>query len=99
MRTAGISYAARVANVPTDRRYVVKVLLRLGTPYAGAPAARRIGGYMVMIVGEAKAADWPGCQRVGDLEGVVWTTPRQVSQVVQNLLACEGVVAAKGDDD
>lgn len=99
MRATGIPYAAEVANVPTDRRCIVKVLLRLGTPYAGAPAARRIGGYMVMIVGEAKPGDWEGRQRAGDLEGVVWTTPRQVAQVVSNLRTCEGVVAAKGDED
>lgn len=84
-----------MANVPTDRRAVVRVLLRLGTPYGGAPAVRRLSGYNVMIVGEAKPEDWPST-RVGDLEGVVWTTPRQVPQVVQNLRACEGVVDAKG---
>lgn len=74
------------------------MLLRLGTPYGGAPATRRVGGYNVMIVGEAKPEEWPS-SRVGDLEGVVWTTPRQVPSVIQNLRACEGVVDAKGMDE
>ena len=87
-----------MANVPTDRRAVVRVLLRLGTPYGGAPATRRIGGYSVMIVGDAKHDEWPSF-RIGDLEGVVWTTPRQVAQVVQNLRGCEGVADAKGSGD
>lgn len=51
-----------------------------------------------MIVGEAKPADWPSA-RVGDLEGVVWTTPRQVPSVVQNLRGCEGVIDARGAAD
>ena len=58
---------------------------------------KRLGGYNVMVVGEAKHDEWPSF-RIGDLEGVVWTTPRQVAQVVQNLRGCEGVVDAKGDD-
>ncbi len=53
---------------------------------------------MVMVVGEAKAADWQHHED-GDLEGVVWTTPRQVAQVVGNLRGCEGVVDAKGEGD
>lgn len=85
-------------NVPTDRRAVVRVQLRLGTPFDGSPAARKIGGYTVMLVGEAKATDWPGHQ-AGDLEGVVWTTPRQVARVVENLRGCEGVVDARGEGD
>jgi hypothetical protein len=85
-------------NVPTDRRAVVRVLLRLGTPYAGSPAARKLGGYTVMVVGEAKAADWQA-YRAGDLEGVVWTTHRQVAQVVQNLRGLDGIADAKGEGD
>lgn len=53
---------------------------------------------MVMVVGEAKQAEWPS-YLAGDLEGVVWTTPRQVSQVVTNIRGCEGVVDAKGEGD
>jgi len=86
-----------VANVPTDRRAIVRVLLRQGTPFGGASAVRRIGGYNVMIVGDAKREDWPTCQ-AGDLEGVVWTTPRQVPQVAKNLRGCEGVVDVKAAD-
>jgi hypothetical protein len=50
-----------------------------------------------MIVGEAKHDDWTNAL-AGDLEGVVWTTPRQVSSVVQNLRGCEGVIDARGDE-
>ena len=88
-----------MANVPTDRRAVVQVLLRLGTSHGGAPATRRIGGYNVMIVGEARHDEWPGLVVAGDLEGVVWTTPRQVPQVIQNLRGCEGVVDVRGNND
>ncbi len=86
-----------MANVPTDRRATVRVLLRLGTPYGGVPTQRKLGGYLVIIVGEAKRDDWPGAAvRVGDIEGIVWTTPRQVATVVNNLRACSGVVEARG---
>lgn len=85
-----------VSNVPTDRRAVVKLLLRSSLPQAGAPSTRRIGGYMVIVLGDAKAEDWADYQ-AGDLEAVVWTTPRQVAQVAENLRKCEGVVATKND--
>ena len=73
--------------------------MRLGTPFGGAPTQRKLGGYLVIIVGEAKAADWPGLQlRLGDVEGIVWTTPRQVTTVVNNLKACSGVIEARGPE-
>jgi hypothetical protein len=84
-----------VANVPTDQRSAVKVLLRLGTPFGGAPANRRIGAYVVLILREARVDDWPGFYRVGDVEGVVWTTPRQTAQVIESLRVHPEVVAAK----
>ena len=91
-------YVARVANVPTDRRATVRVLLRLGTPFGGAPTQRRIGGYLVIIVGEAKRDDWPESPvRLGDVEGLVWTTPRQITTVVNNLRACASVLEARSD--
>lgn len=76
---------------------MVRVQLRLGIAYAGSPAARKLGGYTVMIVGEAKP-DWPA-HAPGDLEGVVWTTHRQVAKVVENLRGIEGIVDAKGEGD
>lgn len=86
-----------MANVPTDRRATVRVLMRLGTPFGGAPTQRKLGGYLVIIIGEARVEDWPGeTVRVGDVEGIVWTTPRQVATVVNNLRACSGVVDARG---
>jgi hypothetical protein len=88
-----------VANVPTDRRATVRVLMRLGTPFGGAPTQKKLGGYLVIIVGEAKRDDWPGTQvRVGDVEGIVWTTPRQTATVVNNLKACSGVIEARGPE-
>ena len=85
-------------EVPTDRRATVRVLVRLGTPFGGEPTQRRIGGYMVILLGEAKAVDWSASRiRVGDIEGIVWTTPRQVPAVVNNLRACEGVIDARGE--
>ncbi len=74
----------------------MRVLLRLGTPYGGAPTTKKVGGYTVIIVGEAKREDWPpGVHGVGDLEGVVWTTPRQVTTVVANLNGLPGIVLAR----
>ena len=87
-----------MSNVPTDRRAVVRVQLRLGVPFAGSPVSRKIAGYTVMVVGEAKRDDWADYQD-GDVEGVVWTTPRQVAQVVKNLRGGEGIVDAKGEGD
>ena len=86
-----------MANVPTDRRATVRVLMRIGTPFGGAPTQKKVGGYTVIIVGEAKRDDWPGATvRVGDVEGIVWTTPRQIATVVNNLKACSGVIEARG---
>lgn len=84
-------------NVPTDRRAIVKLQLRLGIRFTGA-ATRNVGGYTVMIIGEAKPADWPNHQP-GDLEGMVWTTPRQVMQVVRNLTGQMGVIDVRGEGD
>ena len=55
---------------------------------------RSVGGYLVMIHGEAKPEDWPTTYLPGDIEGILWTTPRQVARVVENLRACAGVVDA-----
>jgi hypothetical protein len=87
-----------VTNVPTDRRATVRLLIRAGTPFAGEHVQRKMGGYVVIVLGEAKQADWPGTAvRVGDLEGIVWTTPRQVTTVVNNLRAVAGVLDAHGE--
>jgi hypothetical protein len=83
-------------NVPTDRRAVVKVQVRLSTASITAPSTRQIGGYTVIIVGEAKASDWPNF-KAGDLEGVVWTIPRNVAQVMRNLTGQPGVVDLRGE--
>lgn len=87
----------RVGNVPTDRRATVTVLVRAGdTPFSGQPTQRRLGGYLVIILGEAKPEDWPGAPfQPGDLQGIVWTTPRQAASVVVNLRAVVGVVDAR----
>ncbi len=56
-----------------------------------------MGGYLVIVIGEATAEAWPGERlQPGDLEAIVWTTPRQVAQVENNLKAISGVVATRG---
>jgi hypothetical protein len=54
----------------------------------------------MIVLGPAKADDWPGSRfQQGDLEGIVWTTPRQVTTVVNNLRGVDGVVDARGECD
>ena len=84
-----------MTNVPTDVRATVKVLLRGEGPRAGV---RAVAGYSVLVMGEANPAAWPhGVVVPGDLEGIVWTTPRQVHTVVNNLRAAPGVADARGE--
>jgi hypothetical protein len=88
-----------VTNVPTDRRANVRVLLRGGQGEKEG-RQRQIAGYLVLILGPANASDWPKSGFTqGDLEAVVWTTPRQVIQVVTNLKADPAVVDARGQGD
>lgn len=76
----------------------MKVHLRLPARNESGPNTRQIGGYTIMILGEAKPADWQGWQP-GDLEGMVWTTPRQVAQVMRNLAGQPGVIATFGEPE
>ncbi len=84
-------------SVPTDRRAAIRVLLRGdGRPLA-APAARRVAGYSVMVIAEARPDAWPDVQvRPGDVEGILWTTPRQVLSALNQLRASGEIVDAKG---
>ena len=86
---------------PTDKRKVVKVLLRL----AAESGVRREGarfllaGYEVIVLGQANPADWPQVEaRADDFEGMCWTMERQVPAVVNNLRSRPEVIAAKGLD-
>jgi len=73
----------------------VRVLLR-GLPKSEG-GQRAIEGYVVLVTGAANPVTWPKAElREGDLEGVVWTTPRQVASVVRNLRANSCVVDAFG---
>ena len=84
-------------GVPTDRRATVRVLVRGSGAEGSAPAQRKIGGYLINILGEAKPEDWLDSPfEIGDLEGIIWTTPRQVEGVMKNLRATAGIVAVKG---
>jgi hypothetical protein len=51
-----------------------------------------------MILGEAKPKDWPKHQ-AGDVEGMVWTTPRQVAMVRRNLEGQPGIIDTHGEGD
>ena len=84
-------------EVPTDVRATVRVLLR-GLPKSEG-GQRAIEGYVVLVTGAANPVTWPKADlEAGDLEGVVWTTPRQVASVVKNLRASSCVVDAFGVD-
>jgi hypothetical protein len=79
-------------DVRTDERAAVRVLLR-GLPEASTPT-RRIEGYTILVLGDAAAKGWPGIElSVGDLEGITWTTHRQVVSVRRNLEQNPCVVA------
>jgi malic enzyme len=85
-------------NVPTDRRATVRLVIR-GMTMTEARQLR-LGGYLVIVLGEPSVEAWPGVYlEQGDQEAIVWTTPRQVDQVVANLLGLPGVVAARGLGD
>ncbi len=82
-------------EVPTDVRATVRVLLR-GLPPSQL-GQRAIEGYTVLVTGPANPTIWSKVElQPGDLEGVVWTTPRQVPSVVRNLRASSCVVDAFG---
>ena len=90
-------------EVPTDVRASVRVLLR-GLPKSEG-AKRSIEGYVVLITGPARPSRWPEVAlEEGDLEGVVWTTPRQAPRVQENLVKSACVVSTlapppRDDDD
>jgi len=81
----------------TDQRSTVRVLLR---GFAASEATqRRIDGYVVYIAGDVTEGIWPpGTAQPGDIEGIVWTTPRQVTSVMRNLRANASVVAVYGNE-
>lgn len=81
-------------HVPTDRRAVIRVLLKKAETTSGQ---RRIAGYTVIMVGEAHEKDWPDAPfQPGDIEAFLWTTPRQVEQVVGALMTADAVRWARG---
>ena len=83
----------------TDRRVVVRVLLRRTTVTGDPATARRVGDYVAYVSGEAQANRWAGTKvSEGDVEGIVWTTARQASAVVRNLKKVASVVDARADD-
>lgn len=86
-------------DIKTDQRATVRVLLRGGHGASDEGKQRRIAGYLAIVIGPAPADAWmlSGWQP-GDVEAVVWTTPRQVASVVVNLKASLGVVDAHGLD-
>ena len=86
---------------PTDKRKVVKVLLRL-SPESGVRregARFLLAGYEVIVLGSANPADWPQVEALAsDFEGMCWTMERQIPKVVNELRARPEVIAAKGLD-
>ncbi|GAC1352497.1 MAG: hypothetical protein NVSMB1_15930 [Polyangiales bacterium] len=76
-------------------RATVRVLLRGLPPAEGAQ--RSVEGYMVLLTGAAIPDHWPNAKVLdGDLEGMVWTTPRQVTTVMRNLSNSVCVIDTKG---
>lgn len=70
---------------------MIRVLLKKSESLP-ANGQRRIEGYTIICVGEAQAKDWPSVPfEPGDVEAFLWTTPRQVEQVVGTLMAAEAV--------
>lgn len=85
-------------NVPTDRRATVRLVIR--GIVVNEARQLRLGGYLAIVLGDPAADAWPDVKlEPGDQEAIVWTTPRQVDQVVANLKAVPGVVAARGLGD
>ena len=83
----------------TDRRVVVRVLLRKAGQKGEPAMVQRLGDYVAYVVGEATKERWPGTTiSNGDMEAIVWTTARQATAVVRNLMGCAGVLDARADD-
>ncbi|MEO7092272.1 MAG: hypothetical protein ABI175_03410 [Polyangiales bacterium] len=86
-----------MSHVPTDRRSIVRVLLR-GVPAPSESAVqRRVGDYVVLLLREAKLEDWPGTAQTGDVEGILWTTDRQRHTVAASLRQTPNVVDSRTD--
>lgn len=101
MRACTHASLCDVSFAPTDKRKVVKVLLRLDAASGGRQEGARVllAGYEVIVLGLAKPKDWPQVEtQPTDLEGMCWTMERQVPTVVNNLRALPEVIAAKGQD-
>lgn len=58
---------------------------------------RRVGDYVVLLLREAKAEDWPGSAQPGDVEGILWTTDRQRHTVAASLRRTPNVVDSRTD--
>jgi hypothetical protein len=90
----------RVSLAPTDKRKVVKLLLRFaaGSEHAREGARLELEGYEVIVLGQSKAKDWPNATVLpGDFDGMCWTMERQVVSVARNLRALPEVIDVKGD--
>lgn len=78
---------------PTDVRASVRLLVR-ARPSGDVPAQLRLGAYVAAILGPAQSKHWrPELLQAGALEGIVWTTSRQVKRVADELKAHPDVLA------
>jgi len=80
-------------SVPTDERAIVRLLLR-GLARVGVGAMLRVSSYPVIALGPPDPARWPDAAE-GDVEGIIWTTPRQAHTIAASLRSAEHVVEAR----
>jgi hypothetical protein len=90
-----------VTDLETSARVTLRVLVR-GLPLPEG-ARHELAGQMVLIMGRSKASRWADVAvERGDLDGVVWTTASEATDVMERLRAHSKVVAvtiAKPGDD
>ncbi len=80
-------------SVPTDERAIVRVLLR-GVANVSVGAMLRVSSYPVIALGPADPSRWPDAAD-GDIEGIIWTTPRQAHTIAVSLRSATHVVDAR----
>jgi hypothetical protein len=89
-------YRARPPEAPTDHHVAIRAVLR-GVPLPEG-GRYRVGAHELLILGRAKAADWPDADvEKGDLETVVWCIPAEYGAVAAELLANDRIISVRVD--
>jgi hypothetical protein len=82
------------AGAQTGDHVAVRALVR-GVPLPEG-ARYRVGTRELLILGRAKAAEWPDADvEKGDLDSIIWCLPADYGAVAAELLANDRVIAVR----